>query len=119
MKSLLVYFFFIVLTFALFSVEAEDKAAVGVELTTSQFLNEDGIVPEILLSKNSNLSKLIISRFIIGKHLERSIHLISKPTETSNRCYQVKAIDIIPLKQKPFRQIRLYTTENQENNHLS
>ncbi|MCD4676979.1 MAG: hypothetical protein K8S18_13435 [Desulfobacula sp.] len=116
MKSGLIFAFFVIFAIMLVSSERKDKEQVKVELSADQF----GIVPEVgFFKKITNFSERIFFLLTIEKCFDDSYYQKFKLAAASNKFYLVKAIDLIPLKQKPFRQIVHYTPEKQDNPNLS
>ena len=119
MKTGAVYAFYIVLTLILISLEKKEGGQIEVELSTSQMLNINCIVPEISYSNKKDNSALNFVRLIIESYYEDTYYQIFKFSDASNKCYLTKAVDLKPITQKPFRQIVHYTSEIQDSSDLS
>lgn len=119
MKTGLLYVFFVTLILLVVYAGQNDKKTVNVELATRQYINVECTIPEVSLSLNTNFSDLIFARLIIENHFENSHISRLKLAQDSNKLYLLKAIEIIPLIQKPFRQIIHYTSDKQDYSYLA
>jgi hypothetical protein len=119
MKTGLLYTFFVMLTLMLVSSDQKERGQIEAELSTSQLLSVHCIVPEVIYSQKKDNSALNFVQLTIERYFEDSYYQKFKLSETSNKFYLAKTVDLIPITQNSFRQIILYTSEIQDSSDLS
>lgn len=119
MRTELIFALFVILSIVFFSSE-NNKDQVKVETLASQTLIVECIVPVFSFTKNNMpVSNQGFFQLIIKKYFEDTVCQKLKFAIASNKCHMIKAIEIIPLKQKPFWHIVQYTSEKQDDSDLS
>ncbi len=123
MKSGLFYVLLVVFSLMLvYSAQSNEKQTYG-DLSTCQSVNVsnniDFIIPQIKFSLKKNLPELNQFRLINEKLFRNNYNRKKILSSTFQRLGQLRAVDLKPILQIPFRQLLYYSAEKQDNYHLS
>jgi hypothetical protein len=119
MKSGLLYAFFVMLTLILVSSDQKERGQIEVEVVSSQLFSLNCIIPEVNSSQKKDNSTLDFVQATIEIYFEDTYYQIFKLSETSNKFYLAKTVDLLPVTQTSFRHIIHYTSEIEDSSGLS
>ncbi len=118
MKSVLVSFVFMLMALMLDSAGGGSRGQVIASISASEILKTECVIPEERITPSCDISVWKYFRVIPESYQGVSTGLKDEFLAGFNKFYLEKAVDIIPLKQTPFRQIMLYSPEESDSDYL-